>query len=97
MSDLPKSGVPSWQTAKGADTETKQEDKPTKKVEENIEPSRFELVESARKFLEEDEVKDATTDKKIAFLEKKGLENEEIEQLLGVSRNVEASNPEVKV
>ena len=91
----PKAGVPSWQLQKGAEAEENEED--TKLETQTEEPSRTELVESAKKFLEEDEVKDATTDKKIAFLESKGLKNEEIEQLLGVGRNVEASNPAPKV
>ena len=63
----------------------------------NDSSSKPELVENAKKFLEEDEVKDATTDKKISFLESKGLNSEEIEQLLGVSRNVEASSTGAKV
>ena len=88
-----KAGVPSWQRQAPAEAESKKEDK----VELTEEPLRTELIESAKKFLEEDEVRDATTDKKIAFLESKGLKSEEIEQLLGVARNVEASNPASKV
>lgn len=91
----PKVGVPSWQLQKGAEADENKEE--VKSETQSEEPSRTELVESAKKFLEEDEVKDATTDKKIAFLESKGLKNEEIEQLLGVARNVEASNPAQKV
>lgn len=77
-----KGGVPSWQTA----GPKKEDEQP------NTEPeSREKVLEQAKKFLEEDEVKDATTDKKIAFLESKGLQGEEIQSLLGVSRNEEAS------
>lgn len=90
-----KAGVPSWQLQKGPETE--EENKEAKPETQSEEPSRTELVESAKKFLKEDEVRDASTDKKIAFLESKGLNNEEIEQLLGVARNVEASNPAQKV
>lgn len=90
-----KAGVPSWQRQAPAQEESKKEDKV--ETESTEEPSRTGLIESAKKFLEEDEVKNATTDKKIAFLESKGLKNEEIEQLLGVARNVEASNPASKV
>ena len=86
-----KAGVPSWQLQKALEAEEKNTDDNSKTQAE--EPSRTELVESAKKFLEEDDVKDATTDKKISFLESKGLRNDEIEQLLGVARNVEASNP----
>lgn len=91
----PKAGVPSWQIQAPAEEKSKKEDKI--ETRSNEEPSRTELIESAKKFLKEDEVKDATTDKKIAFLESKGLMNDEVEQLLGVSRNVEASNPASKV
>jgi len=77
-----KAGVPSWQTA----TPKKEEEKPATGPE-----SREKVLEQAKKFLEEDEVKDATTDKKVAFLESKGLQGEEIQSLLGVSRNEEAS------
>jgi hypothetical protein len=77
-----KGGVPSWQTA----APEKEEEK------SNPEPgTREKVLEQAKKFLEEDEVKDASTDKKVAFLESKGLQGEEIQSLLGVSRNEEAS------
>ena len=82
-----KTGVPSWQLK--ADQRPAEED--TKPVPEP-EPSRESILEQAKKFLEEDEVKDASTDKKIAFLEKKGLGNDDIQQLLGISRNTEASS-----
>jgi hypothetical protein len=78
-----KAVVPSWQTAA------------PKKEEKNSAPepeSREKVLEQAKKFLEEDEVKDASTDKKVAFLESKGLQGDEIQSLLGVSRNEEASN-----
>lgn len=57
-----------------------------------ISSSRHELVEQASKFLETAEVKDAPTDSKISFLESKGLTDQEIQGLLGVSRNKDASN-----
>jgi hypothetical protein len=79
--------VPSWQL----------QSKPTepKKSEESAteSPSRDSVIEQARRFLEEDEVRNASTDKKIAFLEGKGLKSEEITHLLGVSRNQEAEAP----
>lgn len=54
--------------------------------------SREVLLEQATKFLEDDSIRDASTDKKITFLESKGLTNDEIQQLLGVSRNPDASS-----
>ncbi|KAK2625388.1 hypothetical protein QTJ16_004700 [Diplocarpon rosae] len=59
--------------------------------------SRETLISQARKFLKEDDIRDASTDKKIAFLQSKGLQDEEIQRLLGVTRNSESStrSPEV--
>ncbi|KAH7357108.1 peroxisomal membrane anchor protein conserved region-domain-containing protein [Rhexocercosporidium sp. MPI-PUGE-AT-0058] len=82
-----KSGIPSWQT-KGA----LEPAKPEEPAPAQDEQSRETVIAQARKFLEEDEVRDASTNKKIAFLESKGLRNEEIQQLLGITRNTEASN-----
>lgn len=78
-----KGGIPSWQTAAPEKEEEKTDTEPE---------NREKVLEQAKKFLEEDEVKDASTDKKVAFLESKGLQGEEIQSLLGVSRNEEASN-----
>ncbi len=50
------------------------------------------LVERARKFLEEDSIRDAPRERKVAFLEKKGLSSEEIEQLLGSSEQQPSSD-----
>lgn len=90
----PKAGVPSWQMKKIEEAET---EKSASTEASTDDASRTKLVENAKKFLEEDEVKDATTDKKISFLESKGLNSKEIEKLLGVSRNVEASSAGTKV
>lgn len=49
------------------------------------------LLEQASKFLQDDSIRDASTDRKITFLESKGLTAPEIDNLLGVSRNPEAS------
>lgn len=80
-----KGGIPSWQTATPED-QAKTNDKPAPEPE-----SRENVLEQAKRFLEEDDVKDASTDKKNSFLESKGLQNDEIQQLLGISRNSEAS------
>jgi hypothetical protein len=84
-----KAGVPSWQL-KSKDETTKVEMKEEKEDQQT--PSRETVIEQAKKFLEEDEVRNASTDKKIAFLEGKGLRREEIQGLLGITRNEEASN-----
>ncbi|KAI9643001.1 hypothetical protein NHQ30_008735 [Ciborinia camelliae] len=79
-------GVPAWQLKV-------KEEKSSEPLEAAIEPpSRTTVLEQAKKFLEEDEVKNASTDKKIAFLKSKGLEGDDIQELLGMSRNDEATN-----
>jgi len=84
-----KPGVPSWQLeakkpASDAKSEAEMQSKPA-------EEDRKTVIEQAKKFLEEDEVRDASTDKKVAFLESKGLRTEEIHELLGIIGNPEAS------
>ena len=94
----PKGGVPSWQMkpeASNPKPATEEKEQATESAPEAN--PRTSVLEDARKFLEEDEVKDASTDKKVAFLEGKGLTSEEIHQLLGITRNLEASNPESQV
>ncbi|KAK2810597.1 hypothetical protein FQN50_002854 [Emmonsiellopsis sp. PD_5] len=83
--------IPSWQlpagnaasdaTATSANTETDKADSPSKET----------LLEQASRFLEDESIRDAPTDKKIAFLESKGLQNDDIQKLLGISRNPEAT------
>merc|ERR1712230_251758 len=82
-----KAGIPAWQTKAASESAKTDETVPAQKEE-----SRETVIAQARKFLEEDEVRDASTDKKIAFLESKGLGNEEIQELLGIARNTEASS-----
>ena len=56
-------------------------------------PSRANLIDQAKKFLGEEEVRNASTDQKISFLESKGLNNEEIQSLMGITRHPDASAP----
>ncbi|KAE8442039.1 hypothetical protein EG329_003896 [Mollisiaceae sp. DMI_Dod_QoI] len=84
--DKKKPGVPQWQL------ESKPEDAEKTNNPTPESPSRETIIEQARKFLEEDEVRNATTDKKIAFLESKGLRQDEIQTLIGVTRNEEATS-----
>ena len=90
--DTKKAGVPSWQL-KSKDETLKVEVKEEK--DGNPTTRRETVIEQAKKFLEEDEVRNASTDKKIEFLEGKGLRREEIEGLLGITRNEEASSNSV--
>jgi hypothetical protein len=50
------------------------------------------LLDQASKFLEDESIRDAPTDRKVGFLESKGLSSDDIQQVLGVSRNAEASS-----
>lgn len=81
-----KAGVPSWQLKPKEET-TKEEEKPAPES-----PSRETIIEQAKKFLEEDEVRNSSTSKKVAFLESKGLRSEEIQDLLGITKSPEASS-----
>lgn len=54
---------------------------------------RLALLEQAKTFLSDPSISDASTSRKIEFLESKGLSNDEIQALLGVSRNEDASSP----
>ncbi|PQE17363.1 peroxin 14 17 protein [Rutstroemia sp. NJR-2017a BVV2] len=85
----PNTGIPEWQR-KRKDDEVATPPPTTKES-----PSQLSAIEQAKQFLEEDELKDATTDKKIAFLESKGLQKEDIQELLGVTRNEEATGSAV--
>ncbi|KAI9839519.1 MAG: hypothetical protein M1819_002144 [Sarea resinae] len=80
--------IPQWQRkdcSEGLTAEKASSEAPSEK------PSRASLLEQASRFLEDDDIRDASTDRKVAFLESKGLTNDEIDSLLGVSRNTEAS------
>jgi hypothetical protein len=92
-----KRGVPSWQVKSTTKRKSEEAPKEDQSSATSDVPSRTSTLENARKFLEEDEVKDATTDKKIAFLESKGMNGEEIHELLGISRNLEASSQDAQV
>jgi hypothetical protein len=81
-----KSGAPSWQSDLKGTTPTEGDTEPQP-------PSRETVIEQAKKFLEEDEVRNAPADKKISFLESKGLSNEDIQSLMGVERHTDASAP----
>ncbi|KAJ1709291.1 hypothetical protein G4B11_005564 [Aspergillus flavus] len=54
--------------------------------------SRSDLLQQATKFLEDESLRDAPLDRKVSFLESKGLRQDEIDGLLGVSRNSEATS-----
>ena len=93
--DKKEGGVPSWQLKPSdASQEVKTEGQDTA-PQQTL--SRASVIENARRFLLEDDVRNAPTDKRVSFLESKGLESHEIQELLGVTRNVEASSSNSEV
>ncbi|PLN82447.1 hypothetical protein BDW42DRAFT_193063 [Aspergillus taichungensis] len=102
MSDpKPKATIPSWQQSQNQSPKENQQEAPSESAPAESTPStdsqtpdqpaRSTLLEQASKFLEDESIRDAPTDKKISFLESKGLKGPEIDSLLGVSRNTEAT------
>ncbi|KAJ6160047.1 peroxin Pex14/17-Penicillium chrysogenum [Penicillium chrysogenum] len=86
------SSIPSWQ-------------RPNKTAEESPSPtsddapattastSRQALLDQASKFLEDESIRDAPTERKVSFLESKGLSSDDIQQVLGISRNCQHPPP----
>ncbi|KAL4803540.1 peroxisomal membrane anchor protein conserved region-domain-containing protein [Aspergillus unguis] len=85
MPDDSKRSIPAWQQQHSASPSTSDGDDTASQVD------RTTLLEQASKFLQDDSIRDAPTDRKVSFLESKGLTSTEIDSLLGVSRNPEAS------
>lgn len=94
-----KPTIPEWQrkaSSTSSSTDQNTSDKPTEEAtatedeQTTTTSDRSALLEQAKTFLADPEIRDATTDRKITFLESKGLTNDEIDSLLGVSRNEDA-------
>ena len=81
--------TPSWQQASKADDpqELRASKDPSVHNNTDAEGSEDELLEQASKFLEHDEIKDASNERKIEYLKKKGLATERIHKLLGDLRD----------
>jgi len=97
MSD-PKNSIPSWQRAASyspsVEDSTKQDPSPTRTsippqepgAEEAVRTDQLDeaaLLQQGRSFLQESHIRVAPRERKITFLERKGLKKEQIEQLLG--------------
>ncbi|KAJ5923757.1 hypothetical protein N7454_009002 [Penicillium verhagenii] len=96
MSDSTKPpSIPSWQRQSVSSTDQSPSQSPSPSPSSDDAPaltSREDLVNQASRFLEDESIRDSSTDRKVAFLESKGLNSDEIQQLLGVSRNQEATS-----
>ena len=86
--------IPSWQQPNNTAAESSASAPPSQSSDDNTTTPttpRPALLEQATKFLEDESIRDASTDRKVAFLETKGLRKDEIDSLLGISRNDEAT------
>jgi len=102
-SEGPKAkSIPSWQLQETAAPEPSEEDsaKETEKRANNASDSRPSLLESASKFLEDEDIRDAPVERKKFFLGSKGLTEDEIQDLLQEQKQAheqEQHAPEVEV
>ncbi|KAJ5168538.1 uncharacterized protein N7482_004132 [Penicillium canariense] len=85
--------IPSWQQQSGPAPTDQSPTSPSQSSDNApASTSRQVLLDQASKFLEDESIREASTERKVSFLESKGLNFDEIQQLLGVSRNPEASS-----
>ncbi|KAK2003526.1 hypothetical protein LX36DRAFT_650935 [Colletotrichum falcatum] len=75
-------GIPEWQRKQKTDAELEPQSQQPLQDDVPNEPAREDSIEVARKFLQDDEIKDAPREAKEAFLKTKGISSEDIEQLL---------------
>ena len=91
--DMKPRSIPQWQLASSLGAPDHTEDKKDPELpsleptREEAPPSRTSLIEQASKFLDDEQIRDAPKERKVAFLESKGLINEEIHKLLGISQD----------
>ncbi|KAL8867381.1 MAG: hypothetical protein Q9174_005703, partial [Haloplaca sp. 1 TL-2023] len=90
MGDPPapqKPSIPGWQHGETSSTLESSNKEFNGDTHENNKPPppRTLLLEQAAKFLKEDDIRDAPQGKKIAFLQSKGLTEEEIHKLLDLA------------
>ena len=83
-----KRSSPDWQHEEAASgsTDDRKRESEVPDVDEPP-PSRASLIERASKFLRDDEIRDAPTERKISFLRNKGLTDEEVCRLLEIPFN----------
>ncbi|KAL8875407.1 MAG: hypothetical protein Q9198_006232 [Flavoplaca austrocitrina] len=79
-----KRSTPDWQheEAASSSTEDPKRGSETADAAEPPPPPRASIIEQASRFLNEDDIKDAPRERKIAFLRSKGLTEEEVSRLL---------------
>ncbi|KAJ5603648.1 hypothetical protein N7537_006604 [Penicillium hordei] len=82
--------IPSWQRSNKTAEESPSPN-PDDAPATTASTSRQALLDQASKFLEDESIRDAPIERKVSFLESKGLSSDDIEHVLGVSRNGEPS------
>lgn len=82
-----KVGAPAWQL-----NNKNKEDASASRTTHEPPTTNATTIEQARRFLEEDEVKNASAERKMAFLKTKGLRRSDIQELLGASSHEQASD-----
>ncbi|KAJ5290843.1 hypothetical protein N7478_000094 [Penicillium angulare] len=96
MSDPSKpSSIPAWQRQSASSSTDQSSSQSTSSPSSDDAPaptSREDLLSQATRFLEDESIRNSPPDRKIAFLESKGLNSDEIQQVLGISRNLEATS-----
>ncbi|PYH32626.1 uncharacterized protein BO87DRAFT_378116 [Aspergillus neoniger CBS 115656] len=85
------SSIPSWQQPNNASNPDNDNSESTSSPTSD-DTSRSALIEQAAKFLEDESIRDAPTDRKVTFLQSKGLREDEINTLLGISSTPKASD-----
>ncbi|GLB04199.1 hypothetical protein AtubIFM57258_009915 [Aspergillus tubingensis] len=85
------SSIPSWQQPNNASNPNTDNSESTSSPTSD-DTSRSALIEQAAKFLEDETIRDAPTDRKVTFLQSKGLREDEINTLLGISSTPKASD-----
>ncbi|RAK85880.1 peroxisomal membrane anchor protein [Aspergillus costaricaensis CBS 115574] len=85
------SSIPSWQQPNSASNPNTDNSESTSSPTSD-DTSRSALIEQAAKFLEDESIRDAPTDRKVTFLQSKGLREDEINTLLDISTTPKASD-----
>ncbi|KAI9681316.1 MAG: hypothetical protein M1817_002599 [Caeruleum heppii] len=93
-SDEKNASIPSWQKSDPSDAAPTSSESVSSPPSDNTSPSptRPQLLELAATFLRDDGIRTATRDRQAAFLEAKGLSQDEVEKLLEVSEGDSAGS-----
>jgi hypothetical protein len=99
MSQTSKRSIPAWQRIPGTEEpsstkETQSNDTPSAAQNMKAISSTSDTAERARKFLQDPSIRDAPKEKKLAFLQSKGLRKEDVESLLEESSSVSTDENE---